>query len=68
MNQVEIWFALLERQAMCRCVFHRVAALRTAIQRFLDAWNDHKHPLTRVTTPGQILAKASHQPISVPGH
>jgi transposase len=68
MNQVETWFSLLERKAIRRGVFHSVAALRTAIQRFLDAWNDHKHPFTWVKTPDQILAKANHQPISVTGH
>ncbi len=68
MNQVATWFSLLERKAIRRGVFHSVAALRTAIQRFLDAWNDHKHPFTWVKTPDQILAKSKHQPISVPGN
>ncbi|MHB1939423.1 MAG: IS630 family transposase [Candidatus Dormibacteria bacterium] len=68
MNQVETWFSLLERKAIRRGVFHSVAALRTAIQRFLDAWNDHKHPSTWVKRPDQILAKTNHQPISVTGH
>lgn len=68
MNQVETWFSLLERKAIRRGVFHSVAALRTAIQRFLDAWNDQKHPFTWVKTPDQILAKANRQSISVTGH
>ena len=46
-----------------RGVFHSVAALRSAIQRFLDAWNDHTHPFTRVKTPDQDLAKVDHQPV-----
>ena len=36
MNQVEIWFYLLHRGAIQRGVFKSVAALRQAIQRFLE--------------------------------
>jgi hypothetical protein len=68
MNQVVTWFSLLERKATRRGVFHSVAALRTAIQRFLDAWNDRKHPFTWVKTPEQILARTNRKPISVTGH
>ncbi len=64
MNQVECWFSILHRGAIRRGVFHNLAALRTAIQRFLDTWNDHKHPFTWVKTPDQILAKANRQAIS----
>lgn len=32
------------------------AALRTALLRFLDAWNVHEHPFAGVKTPGQILS------------
>ncbi len=68
MNQVETWFSLLERKAIRRGVFHSVAALRNAIPRFLDAWNDHKHPFSWVKTPEQILSKAKQKPISGTGH
>jgi len=30
-----------------------------AFTRFLDAWDDNKHPFVWVKTPDQILAKAS---------
>jgi transposase len=68
MNQVETWFSLLERKAIRRGVFQSVAALRNAIQRFLAAWNDQKHPFSWVKTPDQILAKANRKVISVTGH
>ena len=58
-DQVETWFSLLERKAIRRGVFHSVANLRTVIQRFLDAWNDQKHPFNWVKTADQILAKAN---------
>ncbi|MGA2873745.1 MAG: IS630 family transposase [Candidatus Dormibacteria bacterium] len=61
MNQVEGWFAILHRAAIRRGVFHNLAALRTAIERFLNAWNDNCHPFAWVKTPEQILAKANRQ-------
>jgi transposase len=64
MNQVECWFSILHRAAIRRGVFHNLAALRTAIQRFLDAWNDNRHPFTWVKSPEQILAKANRQATS----
>ena len=64
MNQVECWFSILHRAAIRRGVFHNLAALRTAIQRFLDAWNDNRHPFTWVKTPDQILAHANRKVIS----
>jgi hypothetical protein len=55
-------------KAIRRGVFQSVAALRNAIQRFLAAWNDQKHPFSWVKTPDQILAKANRKVISVTGH
>jgi len=46
LSLVETWFSLLERKPIRRGVFHGVPARRTASQRFLDAWKDHKHPFT----------------------
>ena len=68
MNQGETWVSLLERKAIRRGVFRSVFALRDAIRRFLDAWNDAKHPSTWVKTPKQILAPANPKSISVTGH
>jgi hypothetical protein len=36
---------LLNARAIRRGVFKNVRALCEAIQRFLDAWNDNRHPL-----------------------
>ena len=68
MNQVEIWFSLLHRRAIQRGVFKSVASLREAIQRFLDAWNDHSQPFTWIKPADQILAKADRQRSSGTGH
>jgi len=68
MNQVETWFSLLHRRAIHRGVFKSVAALREAIQRFLDAWNGQSRPFTWVKPADQILALANRQRSSETGH
>jgi transposase len=68
MNQVEIWFSLLHRRALRRGVFKSVAALRQAIQRFLDAWNDECRPFMWVKPADQILARADRQRSSETRH
>jgi hypothetical protein len=68
MNQVEIWFSMLHRRFLQRGVFKSVAALREAIQRFLDAWNDKCRPFNWVKPADQILARADRQRSSGTGH
>lgn len=68
MNQVEIWFSLLHRRALHRGVFKSVSALKEAIQRFLDAWNDRCRPFVWVKPADQILARADRQRSSETGH
>jgi transposase len=68
MNQVEIWFSILSRRAIERGVFRSVAALRDAITRFLDAWNNKKRPFVWVKSAEQILARADRQHFMVTGH
>jgi transposase len=68
MNQVEVWFSLLHRRAIQRGVFKSVAALREAIQRFLDAWNERCRPFTWIKPADQILALADRQRSSGTGH
>lgn len=55
LNQVETWFSLIQRRAIQRGVFSSVAALKQAIRRFLDGWNDHCHPFAWVKTPDEVL-------------
>lgn len=68
MNQVEIWFSLLHRRALHRGVFKSVSAVKEAIQRFLDAWNDRCRPLVWVKPADRILARADRQRSSEAGH
>ena len=67
MNLVEVWFGLVERQAIRRGVFKSVKDLNTKIRAFIDGWNDRAHPFVWTKTADQILAKANH-PTSNPRH
>lgn len=66
-DQVETWFSILCRQAIERGVVRSVRALMNAIQRFLDSWDDHKHPFVWVKTADDLLCRQNMNPISVSG-
>jgi transposase len=68
LNQVETWFSIIHRKAIRRGVFRSVAHLKDAIQRFLDAWNERKHPFVWVKTADQVLRRYNQKPISGPVH
>jgi len=44
LNLVEVWFGLIERQAIHRGTFRSVRELNAKIRAFIDGWNDRKHP------------------------
>jgi transposase len=58
MNLVEVWFGLVERQAIRRGVFKSVKDLNAKVRAFIDGWNDRSHPFVWTKTADQILAKA----------
>jgi transposase len=68
MNLVEVWFGIIERQAIRRGTFGSVKDLNTKIRAFIDGWNDRAHPFVWTKTADQILKKANHQETSDPGH
>ena len=43
MNLVEVWFGIIERQAIRRGTFGSVRDLTTKIRGFIDGWNDRCH-------------------------
>jgi transposase len=59
MNMVEIFFGIITRQAIRRGVFSSVTELHTAINRFIDAWNENCHPFTWTKTADEILPHAT---------
>ena len=58
MNLVEVWFGIIECQAIHRGTFHSVCDLTTKIRTFIAGWNDRAHPFTWTKTADDILAKA----------
>jgi transposase len=68
MNLVEVWFGIVERQAIRRGVFKSVKDLNTKLRAFIDAWNDRSHPFVWTKTADQILAKANRPTTSNPRH
>ena len=68
MNLVEVWFGIVERQAIRRGVFTSVADLNAKIRTFINGWNDRAHPFVWTKTADQILAKANRPTTSNPRH
>ena len=68
MNMVEIWFGIIERQAIHRGSFGSVKDLNTKIRAFIDGWNDRAHPFLWTKTTDQILAKAKRPTTTHSGH
>ena len=59
MNLVEVWFGIIERQAIRRRVFKSVRDLNTNIRTFIDSWNDRSYPSVWTKTAEEILKKAN---------
>src|SRR5215213_1755760 len=68
MNLVEVWFSLIERQAIHRGSFGSVKDLNAKIRAFITGWNDRCHPFVWTKTADQILKKANCKQTSNAGH
>ena len=44
LNLVEVWFSIIEKQAIHRGTFASVRDLMIKIRAFIDGWNQRKHP------------------------
>jgi hypothetical protein len=55
----EVWFGIIERQAIHRGSYRSVRDLTTEIRAFNDGWNDRRHPFTWTKTADQTLTKAN---------
>jgi transposase len=58
MNQIEIWFGILTRQAVRRGSFKSVRALILAIHRFIEGWNAEASPFKWTKGAQETLASA----------
>lgn len=68
LNLVEVWFGIIERQAIRRGTFGNVPELTAAIRKFIAAWNDRAHPFVWTKTADEILKKANRQTTSSTRH
>ena len=68
LNLVEVWFGIIERQAIHRGTFSSVKDLNAKIRAFVDGWNDRAHPLIWTKTADDILKKANRKTTSNTDH
>jgi transposase len=68
LNLVEVFFSIIERQALRRGDFASVSELITAIRRFCAAWNQHCQPFAWTKPADAILAKLNRQTNSATEH
>ena len=68
LNLVEVWFGMIERQAIRRGVFPSVNDLIAKIRNFITGWNQRAHPFIWTKTPEQILTKLKRKQTSTTDH
>lgn len=68
LNLVEVWFGIIERQALRRGVSRSVRELNAKIRTFITGWNDRCHPFVWTKTAEEILAKADRRTTSATNH
>lgn len=68
LNLVEVWFGIIERQAIHRGTFRSVKDLNAKIRAFVDGWNDRCHPFVWTKTADEVLKKANRQTTSNTSH
>ena len=55
LNLVEVWFGIIERQAIRRGTFGSVRELMIKIRAFITGWNARKHPFIWTKTANEVL-------------
>ncbi len=68
LNLVEVWFGIIERQALRRGTFRSVRDLNTKIRSFINGWNTRKHPFIWTKTADNILTKLERKKTSLTSH
>jgi transposase len=70
LNEVERWFAELQRRQRERGVFCSIEQLCQALERWITVWNTDPHPFIWTATAGQILDRIARncRRISEPAH
>ncbi|WP_082697120.1 IS630 family transposase [Kocuria rosea] len=68
LNLAEVWFGIVERQALHRADVASVKELNAKIRAFISGWNDRCHPFVWTKTSTEILNKANRPRTSKTGH
>jgi hypothetical protein len=68
LSLVEVWFGIIERQAIHRGTFRSVRDLKAKIRAFVDGWNDRRRPFVWTRTADHILKKANRHQTSETAH
>jgi transposase len=68
LNLVEVWFGIIEKQAIHRGTFGSVTDLNAKIRAFIDGWNDRCHPFTWTKPADEVLKKAKRPKTLNSGH
>ena len=68
LNMVEIFFGIINRQAIRRGTFTDVADLEAAIRDYIDAYNDRAKPFQWTKTADALLAKIKRKSINNTRH
>ncbi len=61
LNLIEVWFGIIERQAIRRGTFPSTRDLTAKIRTFINGWNRRKHPFIWTKPADQILASINHK-------
>ena len=61
LNLVEVWFGIIERQAIRRGTFPSVRDLMIKIRAFITGWNARKHPFIWTKPADEILDKINRK-------
>ena len=68
LNLVEVWFGIIERQAIRRGVFPSVRDLMIKIRAFINGWNNRCHPFIWTKLADQVLDKVKRKRNSLTLH
>ena len=68
LNLVEVWFGIIERQAIRRGTFGSVKELNATIRAYINGGNNRAHPFVWTKTADDILKKANRPTTSNSRH
>ena len=61
LNLVEVWFGIIERQAIRRGTFRSVRDLMIKIRTFITGWNHRRHPFIWTKPADEVLDKINRK-------